>query len=156
MRWRHLPEIAEGMGDHAAAIFGERAQLLHSSAKLLSLRRAETLNRFVALDQTATLVGRHVVELRETIAQMLLGLRRKLAKAGFILERALLLGKRHVAVAAHPLAEVLLTLRPLLLSTPLVAELLPWTCTETASAVRASSLPRECRRGGREHENNQC
>ena len=46
----------------------------------------------VALDQAAALLGRHVVKLRETIEHALLGLRRKVAEARFLLQGALLVG----------------------------------------------------------------
>ena len=88
----HLAEVAEGPGDEAAAVFGETAKLLEGSADLLTLRHSEMRHGFVVLDEAAALLGRHVVKLGEAIEHALLGLRRKVAEARFLLQSALLVG----------------------------------------------------------------
>ncbi len=64
----------------------------------------------VVLDDAAALLGRHVVELGEAIEHALLCLRRKVAEARLLLQGALLVGERQVAVTVHPLGEVFLVL----------------------------------------------
>jgi hypothetical protein len=107
---RHLAEIAEGSADETTAVLRKAAELLHSSAKLLALSDAHISDGFVALEEAAALLGRHAVELCETVAEALLGLGGKIMKARFALKRFLLLGERHLAVARHPLGQMLLIL----------------------------------------------
>ncbi len=119
LRGRHLPQIAEGVGHQSPAVLGKRSKLLHRPANLLPLRHAEMFHRLVALDQALALLGRHIVELSEAIAQMLLCLRGKLAEARLVFERPLLLGQRETAVVVHPLFKMFLPLR-VLPGTPLI------------------------------------
>ena len=111
LRRGHRTKFAEGLGDGAAAVVGKAAELMHGSAPLLSLGRSEALNCFVAFNQIAALFRRHIVELGQPVAQMLLGLGRKLAKAGLVAQSSLLLVEREIAVAAHPLLKMLLLSR---------------------------------------------
>jgi len=67
-------------------------------------------NGLIALEETATLLRRHAVELGETVAHALLGLSRKVVEAGLALERLLLLIERKAAMSIHPLCEMLLIL----------------------------------------------
>jgi hypothetical protein len=108
LRLGHLAQIAEGAADQALTVRGKRAELLRGDADLLPLLRSEVLHHLVAFQQATALLLRHVVQLGEIVQRTLLGLRWQLAEAGFTLERSLLLGKRHVAVAIHPLFQVLL------------------------------------------------
>ena len=108
LRLRHLAKIAEGAGNEAATIFRESAKLLHRAANLLSLRRRKALHGFGAVKDSAALVRRHVIELRQAIAHALLGRRGQIAKAGLIFQSALLLRERKVAVTVHPLGQMLL------------------------------------------------
>jgi hypothetical protein len=85
---------------------------MHGTTPLLPLRRAKALDRFVAFNQSPALFWRHIVELGQSVAQMLLGLGRKPAKAGLVAQGSLLLVEREIAVAAHPLLKVLLLSRP--------------------------------------------
>ncbi len=112
LRRGHFTKLTEGTGDHATAVLRKSPELTHSSHHLLALRRRETFHRFVALNQTLPLLRRHVIELGKPVAQMLLCLGGKLAKARLILQRVLLLREREIAVAAHPLLQMLLLPRP--------------------------------------------
>jgi hypothetical protein len=113
LRLRHLAKITEGSRDKASAILGKSAKLLHGPAYLLSLRRRETFHRFGSVDNTAALLWRHVIKLRQAIAHPLLSGRREVAKAGLILQSALLIGNGKVAMTFHPLRQVfLIFLRP--------------------------------------------
>jgi len=62
------------------------------------------------LKQSAALVRRHVVELRQAVPHGLLRLRGKIAKARLIRKSALLIGKWKVTMAIHPLGQMLLLL----------------------------------------------
>jgi hypothetical protein len=62
------------------------------------------------LKQPAALIGRHVVQLRQPVPHRLLCLLRKIAKTRLIRKGPLLIGKRKVAVAIHPLSQMLLLL----------------------------------------------
>jgi hypothetical protein len=73
---------------------------------LLTLRRAHALHGFRAIDDALTLLWRHIVELGEAVAQVLLDLRAKLAEAGFLFEGALLLVQWLATMGVHPFAEV--------------------------------------------------
>lgn len=112
LRNRHLADIAEGAGYKAAAIDGKAAELLHRSTNLLPLRRREPFHHLGAFKQAAALFRRHVIELRQPVLHPLLRLLRQFAETRFILESLLLLRERQIAVAVHPLREMLL-LRPL-------------------------------------------
>lgn len=149
LRLRHLPQIAKGAGNHAAAVHGKFAELLHGSAYLLPLGQAETLDGFIALDQAAALLRRHIVELIEPVAQMLLGLRRQLAKAGLIAQSPLLLLRIQIAVAIHPLFEML----SILPSWPLPSRVRERTHLSSLPAVGWAS---EGRRARREHQDSEC
>ena len=110
LRVWHLAKVAEGSGDQTATIFRETAKLLHGSADLLALRRGEVRHGLVAVDNAAALFGRHAVELGKAIEHALLCLRRKVAKAGFALQGALLVCEWQATVTIHPLGEVFLIL----------------------------------------------
>ena len=58
----------------------------------------------------AALLRVHVVEPGQLAEFVLLELRRQIAKAGLVLQGALLLGKREIAVVVHPLLEMFLVL----------------------------------------------
>ena len=111
-RWpgRHLTEVEDGAGHEAATLRGHSDEILHSGAVLLALRGREALDGLVAIEDASALLRVHVVELGETVAHALLGLRGQFVEAGLILERALLVGEGEVLVALHPLGEVLLIL----------------------------------------------
>jgi len=94
------------------AVLWKRMELPHRSKNLLALRRTHVFHRLVAFDYAAALLRRHIVQLGETVAQVLLDLRRKSTEPRLVLKRALLLGKRQVAVAVHPLLQMFLPLRP--------------------------------------------
>ena len=79
--WRHLAKIAEGAGDQAAAVDGKAVKFAHGVADLLLLSGVEVLNGFVALQHPATLLGGHVIELRQLVSKPLLALWRKIAEA---------------------------------------------------------------------------
>jgi hypothetical protein len=64
---RHLPQISKRARNGAATIHWERTKLLHSAAKLLTLRRSEAFHGFRAFEKPATLCRRHVIELRKPI-----------------------------------------------------------------------------------------
>jgi hypothetical protein len=136
------------MCDHAAAIRRKHTKLLHGAPKLLPLWRAETLDRFIPLNQTAALLRRHIVELVQPITQMLLRLRRKLAEPGFVFQRTLLLRGRQIAVTIHPLFKMFRFLSPRPVS-PLVLERVHRPQPETT----VHALSRESRRGSRKDEN---
>ena len=108
LRLGHLTEIAKGASDEAPTILGKAAVLFQSAANLLPLRRSEMFHVLRACEDSLALIGRHVVQLRETVAHALLRLCRKVAEARFILKRALLLCGRKIAVTCHPLRQVLL------------------------------------------------
>ena len=107
---REVADLAEGTGDEAAAIGRKAGELGHGSADLLAADRVEVLHGLGAGEDALALVGRHHVELGEAVAHALLDLRGELAEAGLALEGALLLRQGEVAVAAHPLGEVLVAL----------------------------------------------
>jgi hypothetical protein len=65
------------------------------------------------LKQPATLFRWHIVQLRQPVPHRLLGLRRKIAETRLIRKSPLLIGKRKVTVAIHPLTQMLLLLLPL-------------------------------------------
>jgi hypothetical protein len=104
----HLSEIAEGTLDETAAIGWERGELLRGAAYLLALSRSEVLEGLVAGEETAALLIGHVVELGEAIEEALLVLLGKLVEAGLVLKSALLLIWWEIAMAIHPLGEMLL------------------------------------------------
>jgi hypothetical protein len=108
LRLWHLAQITESAGNQASTVFREAPELLHCAANLLSLRRGKTLHRFGAINDAAPAIRRHVIQLCQAIQHTLLGLRRKLAKARLVFQGALLFWKRKVAVAIHPLREMLL------------------------------------------------
>lgn len=107
---RHLTQVAEGAGYKPPPILRETAILIERAAKLLPLWRSEMFYRFVMFQYATALLRRHVVELGKTVPHGLLGLRRKVAEAGLILERTLLICKGEVAMAVHPLGQMLLIL----------------------------------------------
>ena len=113
MRLRHLAKIAEGSGNKATAIFRESPKLLHGTANLLSLGWRETFHCFGTVKDATTLLRRHIVQLREAVAHPLLSRWGEIAKARLVLQCALLIGKRKVAVTVHPLRQVfLIFIRP--------------------------------------------
>ena len=74
---------------------------------LVTLRRREVLHLLHALERMAALLRPHAVQVGEGIAHALLDLGRLLAEARLLLERSLLLFGGEVAVALHPLLEML-------------------------------------------------
>jgi hypothetical protein len=102
----HIPKLAEGAGDLVATVGREAGKLLDRVANLLTLRRAEAGHSFVVIQESLALLGRHVVELCEAVAQPLLGFGGETAEAGLALERFLLLLRSEIAMALHPLLEV--------------------------------------------------
>jgi hypothetical protein len=110
LRLRHLAKIAEGSGDEAPAVFRQSPKLLHGAANLLSLRWSKTLHRFGTVKNAATLLWRHIIQLRQAIAHPLLSRWGEIAKARLILQSALLFGRRKIAVTFHPLRQVFLIL----------------------------------------------
>jgi hypothetical protein len=106
----HLAEVEDGANDDAAARQGNRVQLLHGIAVLLTLGQREALQGLVAVEHAAALLRVHVVEPGQLVELVLLELPRKLAKAGIVLECALLFREREIAVVVHPLLHVLLVL----------------------------------------------
>ncbi len=66
------------------------------------------LHRFGAFNDAAALLGRHIVELRETVEHTLLGLRREIAEARFVLQGALLVPPEEDCYDDHPLGQMLL------------------------------------------------
>jgi hypothetical protein len=110
LRDRHLPQVTEGARHQPAAINRQAAQLLHGIANLLPLRHGQMFHQLVVFEYPPALLVGHVIQLGETVQHALLGLRRKLAEAGLILQSLLLLRERQIAVAIHPLGEVLLIL----------------------------------------------
>jgi hypothetical protein len=147
---------------------------MHGTTPLLPLWRTKALDRFVAFNQTPTLFRRHIVELGEPVAQMLLGLGRKPAKAGLVAQGSLLLVEREIAVAAHPLLKVFLLSRPaaslvrhplsrvgtgLRLITSLISHRplhLPLLVLLTATAFRIAAGRRRQRRHGCQEDQRQC
>jgi hypothetical protein len=105
---RQLTKIAKGVGNHPAALFRELAELLHRAAKLLALVRSEPFHQLGTLRHPLALLERHIVELDKLVAKSILGLRRKLTKARFVLQGTLLLPQGKVAVPLHPLRQMLL------------------------------------------------
>jgi hypothetical protein len=108
LRLWHLAKIAEGSGDKASTVFGKPAKLLHRTANLLPLRWRKTFHCFGTVQNAATLFWRHIIQLRQAITHPLLSRRWKIAKARLILQSALLIRKRKVAVTFHPLRQVFL------------------------------------------------
>lgn len=102
----HGAQVVEGAGHEAAAIGGEAAVLLHGPTQLLALRHAQIGDGLVALEEAAALVGRHIVQLGQTVAQALLRFGREIAEAGFAFKRLLLLAGGEVAVAIEPLGQM--------------------------------------------------
>ena len=104
---RQTPELAEGTRYSAALIERKRAELLHGATDLRALIEREVLHDLRVCQEALTLLGWHGVELGEAIAHALLSLLGELLKAWLMLQCALLLIGREVAVQIHPLREVL-------------------------------------------------
>ena len=107
LRGGKLAKAAEGASDVATLIRREFRELLHGSPNLFALREREVLHGFIALKQALPLFRRHCVEPDEGVAHALLSLRRQIVEAGFVFESSLLLIGSEVAVAIHPLSEVI-------------------------------------------------
>jgi hypothetical protein len=107
---RHLAEVENGANDDSPARHGNRVQLLHGIAVLLTLGQREALQGLVAFERPAALLRVHVVEPGQFVELVLLELPGKLAKSGIVLQGALLFGEREIAVVVHPLLHVLLVL----------------------------------------------
>ena len=103
-----LAVLPEGMLNGEALLRGEAGKLLHAAADLLTLFGSEALDRFCAIEQALALRWRHLVELGEPIVHALLHIGRQLAEARLVIEGALLVSRRKLAVLRHPLGEVLL------------------------------------------------
>jgi hypothetical protein len=110
LRRRQLAKIAKGMGNQSPTVLGKLTELLHRTAKLLTLVWREALHQLRALSRALELFRRHIVELYEPVAETILSFRRKIAKAWFILKCPLLLREGKVAVSLHPLRQMILIL----------------------------------------------
>jgi hypothetical protein len=125
--FRHLAKVAEGAGDEAAAIDGQRVVLLRCGLNLLTLDGGEVLDGLVAGEEAAALLVRHVVELSEAIEEALLVLLGQLFEARLVLKGVLLLLRGEGAVTVHPLGEVLLILFGLAVGFGLRLRLAGWS-----------------------------
>ena len=105
---RQSVQVPIGTGDSSPTVIWQAAELLHGAANLLALRGLQTLHLFGALDGALALTVWHAVELGEPILDALLLLRLELTVARFGCERVLLLRKRLVAMAFHPLRQMLI------------------------------------------------
>ena len=105
---REIAQIAEGVGNGAAAVRGEAGELAHGAAHLLTLLGGEMLHGFGAGNDALPFFWSHVVELGEAVVHALLHLRGQIAETGFTLQGPLLLRHGEVAVTVHPLGEMLL------------------------------------------------
>ena len=108
-----VAELAEATRNGLTLIRRQRAKLLHGATHLTTLLRIEPLHILDVCLRISTLLRIHRVQLRETLAIALLGLRRKLAEAGLVGQGPLLLLGCQVFVSFHPLAEVLAAARSL-------------------------------------------
>ncbi len=96
---------------HGSAPVGRQTVPLgHRATNLLTLLGCELLHPFCVLEHAFALLRGQGIQLGQTVPHALLGLWRKLAEAGFGLERVLLLLRGKVTVARHPLLQVGLTL----------------------------------------------
>ena len=103
---RHIAQLEEGAVYDMLTVLGQTAELGHCVANLLTLNGGEPLHYFCAFKDLLALVGRHVIQLREPLMELLLLLRGKVVKARFVFERELLLREREVAVGLHPGAQM--------------------------------------------------
>jgi len=107
LRGGEFAEAAKGAVYVAALVGWEIEELLEGNANLLALGWGEVLHPLVVFQQALTLFRRHGIELGEAIEQALLRLRRIEIETGLCLQGFLLLLRCEVAVAAHPLREML-------------------------------------------------
>lgn len=139
-------------------VWRKTGELLHAAADLLALLGCEPFDGLRSVEQALPALGRHAVELGETIAHTLLDGRGKLTEAGLVLKGTLLIEGRKLAVAAHPLGEVLLA--------GAMADAIPWPrwlflVRAVSATVRgrwcavATSLRRRDGRSGRERPGEQ-
>ena len=91
LRQGHLTQIVEGTSHQEAAVRRERAELSQRAVELLALLRSQVFECFVVREPTTALLWRHAVKKSKLIVQAQLGLRRKVAKAGFVFQCVLLL-----------------------------------------------------------------
>jgi hypothetical protein len=106
----HLAEICDGVNHETSAGNRGPVQLLHRAVPLLLLLRAQAFQTLNSVEHPAALLRIHVVETAEHVEPVLLHLRGKFAEAGLVLESSLLVWQGEIAVALHPLLEVLLAL----------------------------------------------
>ena len=107
---RHLAQAQDGAGHELATRRRKSMEFLYRAAPLLALRLGHVSQSFIALQHALALLRIHAVEVSQFFTIMLLHLRRKLTKSGFVLQRALLIRQRKTAVAIHPLRQMLLIL----------------------------------------------
>jgi hypothetical protein len=103
---RHVAEHAVGATHLLLARRVHGAQVLRRTEKGLTLLRAEPFKVFVAADCALALVGRHCVQLMETIDQALLLLRRQAIESRLLAEGIFLTGKRLPLVILQPTAQM--------------------------------------------------
>jgi hypothetical protein len=105
---RELTQQAKGAGDCFAAAWRQRLKLTGCCRDLLQVLGRHVLHLLVEGEAAITLGLRQAVEAGKIVANLLLGLGRKVAEAGLIRESLLLLLWSEVAVILHPLSEMLL------------------------------------------------
>ena len=108
LRLWYVPESAKRSSDRPAAVFGEGSEISQGTAYLLPLRHGETLHGLRASEDAFALAWGHAVELSEPLMHAELDVRLELAKTGLGIERSLLLIEGQVAMALHPLRQMLL------------------------------------------------
>ena len=104
----HLAKIEDGASNGTAAGNGKGVQLLDGSAELVTLLRGEALEGFVAIENPRALLRIHAIKASQLIAETLLGLRRQFVETRELLQVALLVSQGKIAVASHPLRDMLL------------------------------------------------
>jgi len=107
LAWGHFAEIENSANEHPAARGLCGVQLLNGIAPLLALRRGQAFEDLVAIEHALALLRRHAVEFLQLPQVLLLQLGRQFAEAGLVLQLALLLGGREIAVVVDPLLEML-------------------------------------------------
>jgi hypothetical protein len=99
----HLLQRVQTTGDHLLAV---RRHLLpfrqQRSLHILPLIRRHALPRRSAIFQRTTFCGRQIIVLLQILANLLLPLRRQAAEAFVILQKVILLLRRHLPEALHP------------------------------------------------------
>lgn len=103
-----VAETEHGVSHGLLAIRRHGSKALRGGTVLLTLRRGHAFQHLVAFEHPAALLWVHVVEAAKLVELVLLKLRRQIVEAGHVLQRALLIGERKIAVIIHPLLEMLL------------------------------------------------